>query len=70
MNVWIIYRTDRFLRVSDQLPFLANRHAAVRLTEPDENYRHEHQDVRVENGVQFGDLEQFLDYKYIATWRA
>ncbi len=65
MNVWIIYRTDRFLRGSDQLPFLANRYPAVRLTEPNEDYRHEHQDVRVQDGVQFGDLEQFLDYHYI-----
>ena len=37
------------------------------MTEPNEDYRHEHQDVRVENGVQFGDLEQFLDYHYIAN---
>jgi hypothetical protein len=63
MNVWIIYRTDRFLRGSDQLPFLANRYPAVRLTEPNEDYRHEHQDVRVQDGVQFGDLEQLLVFK-------
>jgi hypothetical protein len=37
------------------------------MSEPNEDYRHEHQDVRVENGVQFGDLEQFLDYDYIAN---
>ena len=40
---------------------------AVRITEPNEDFRHEHQNVRVENGVQFGDLEQFLDYDYIAN---
>jgi hypothetical protein len=67
MNVWIIYRRDRFLRGSDHGPFLDNRYPAVRFTEPNEDFRHEHQNVRVENGVQFGDLEQFLDYDYIAN---
>src|SRR5262245_47286528 len=66
MNVWIIYRRDRFLRASDHVPFLDNRYPADRFTEPNEDFRHEHQDVRVENGVQFGDLPQFLDYDYIA----
>jgi len=66
MNVWIIYRRDRFLRASDHVPFLDNRYPANRFTEPNEDFRHEHQDVRVENGVQFGDLPQFLDYGYIA----
>jgi hypothetical protein len=67
MNVWIIYRRDRFLRASDHVPFLDNRYRADRFTEPNEDFRHEHQDVRVENGVQFGDLPQFLDYGYIAN---
>lgn len=66
MNVWIIYRRDRFLRASDHVPFLDNRYPADRFTEPNEDFRHEHQNVRVENGVQFGDLPQFLDYDYIA----
>jgi len=66
MNVWIIYRRDRFLRASDHVPFLLDRYPADRFTEPNEDFRHEHQDVRVENGVQFGDLPQFLDYDYIA----
>ena len=56
MNVWIIYRRDRFLRGSDHGPFLDQRYPAVRFTEPNEDFRHEHQNVRVENGVQFGDL--------------
>jgi Peptidase family M28/Fibronectin type III domain len=67
MNVWIIYRRDRFLRASDHVPFLDNRYPADRFTEPNEDFRHEHKDVRVENGVQFGDLPQFLDYGYIAN---
>jgi hypothetical protein len=69
MNVWIIYRRDRFLRASDHVPFLDNRYPADRFTEPNEDFRHEHQDVRVENGVQFGDLPQFLDYGTSPTWR-
>jgi Peptidase family M28 len=67
MNVWIIYRRDRFLRGTDNIPFLAHRYPAVRLTEPNEDYRHEHQNVRVENGVQFGDLPEFVDFKYTAN---
>jgi hypothetical protein len=67
MNVWIIYRRDRFLRGSDNGPFLDQRYPAVRLTEPNEDYRHEHQNVRVENGVQFGDLTQFVDFGYTAS---
>jgi hypothetical protein len=67
MNVWIIYRRDRYLRGSDNGPFLDQRYPAVRLTEPNEDYRHEHQNVRVENGVQFGDLAQFVDFDYAAN---
>jgi hypothetical protein len=65
MRVWLIYRRDRILRASDHVSFLQQGYPATRFTEPNEDYRHEHQDVRVENGVQFGDLEQFLDYRYI-----
>jgi hypothetical protein len=67
MNVWIIYRRDRFLRGTDDGPFLDRWYPGLRMTEPNEDYRHEHQDVRVENGVQFGDLPQFVDYSYIAN---
>jgi hypothetical protein len=67
MNVWIIYRRDRFLRGTDDGPFLDQGYPGLRMTEPNEDYRHEHQDVRVENGVQFGDLPQFVDYDYVAN---
>jgi peptidase M28-like protein/fibronectin type III domain protein len=67
MNVWIIYRRDRFLRGTDDGPFLDQGYPGLRMTEPNEDYRHEHQDVRVENGVQFGDLPQFVDYRYVAN---
>jgi hypothetical protein len=66
MDVWVIYRRDRFLRGSDHLPFLDRRYPAARFTEPNEDYRHEHQDIRVENGVQFGDLVEFVDFRYVA----
>jgi hypothetical protein len=46
--------------------FLKRGWPAVRFTEPNENYDHEHQDVRIENGTQFGDLPEFVDFPYLA----
>lgn len=66
MKIAMIYRLDRFLRGGDHRPFLEAGYSAVRFTEPNENFDHQHQDTRVENGVQYGDLEEFLDYDYIA----
>ncbi len=66
MNVRVIYRLDRYLRGGDHTGFLAAGFPAARFTEPNENFAHQHQDVRVENGIQYGDLPQFLDYGYIA----
>ena len=66
MYVRLIWRRDRFLRGGDQIPFLERGFSAVRFTEPNENYAHQHQDVRVENGVQFGDLLEFVDFRYVA----
>ena len=63
----IVYRLDRYLRGGDHAPFVQHGYAAVRLTEPNEDWRHQHQDVRVENGVQYGDLPQFVDYAYLAN---
>lgn len=59
------YRTDRFLRGGDHMPFLNNGFPAIRLTEMYENYDHTHQDIRKENGIQFGDLIQFVDFEYL-----
>jgi hypothetical protein len=64
--VRIVYRRDRYLRGGDHIPFLAQGYAAVRFTEAHEDYRHQHQNVRVENGVQYGDLPQFVDFDYLA----
>src|SRR5690349_20834171 len=66
INVRVIWRRDRYLRGSDHLSFQQQGYPAARLTEPRENFNHEHQDVRVENGVQFGDLPQFVDFDYVA----
>ncbi|MFI5912325.1 M20/M25/M40 family metallo-hydrolase [Dactylosporangium sp. NPDC051541] len=65
MRVRVVWRRDRFLRGSDHIPFLQQGYPAARLTEPRENFDHEHQDVRVENGKQFGDLPQFCDFAYM-----
>jgi Zn-dependent M28 family amino/carboxypeptidase len=66
MAVRVIWRRDRYLRGSDHIPFLQQGYPAGRFTEPRENFNHEHQDTRVENGVQFGDLAEFCDFAYIA----
>lgn len=66
MNVRLIYRLDRYLRGGDHRPFLEAGFAACRFTEPAENYAHQHQDVRVEDGVQYGDLPEFCDFDFIS----
>jgi len=48
------------------LSFLRNGFPAVRFTEPAENFAHQHQDVRVQNGIQFGDLLEFVDFDFVA----
>ncbi|HEY5898655.1 MAG TPA: M28 family peptidase [Burkholderiales bacterium] len=66
-TVELIPRPDRFLRGGDHLPFLERGYAAVRFTEPVEDYRHQHQDVRLEHGVQYGDLPDYVDFRYVAN---
>ena len=65
-KVTIVNRRDRYLRGGDHAPFLDAGYAALRFTEPAENFNHQHQDVRVEGGVQIGDLPQFVDPAYVA----
>jgi len=67
MKVWMIYRRDRYGRGGDHIPFLERGYPAVRFTEVNEDFRHQHQNVRIENGVQYGDLPQFVDFAYIAN---
>jgi hypothetical protein len=66
MNIRLIWRRDRYLRGTDSLSFQGHGYAAARLTEPRENFDHEHQNVQVVNGVQFGDLIQYVDFNYVA----
>src|SRR5215208_3215976 len=61
-----MWRRDRFLRGGDQIPFLERGWPGVRFSEPNENFDHQHQDVRVEDGKQFGDLPEFVDFRYLA----
>ena len=62
----LIFRLDRFLRGGDHYAFNQQGFAAVRLTEFREDFNHQHQNVRTENGVEYGDLPKFLDYDFIA----
>jgi hypothetical protein len=67
MKVTMVYRRDRYGRGGDHIPFLERGFAAVRFTEPNEEFRHQHQNVRTENGIKFGDLPEFVDYPYVAN---
>jgi hypothetical protein len=66
MNIRTIWRRDRFLRASDHVSFQGHGYPAARFTEPRENFNHEHQNVQVVDGVQFGDLIDFVDFDYVA----
>ena len=65
LNVVLIYRTDRFLRGGDHLPYLKNGYTAVRITEMNENFTRQHQDIRTVNGIHYGDLPEHIDYEYL-----
>jgi hypothetical protein len=64
LDVKLIYRRDRYLRGGDHTPFSQLGYAGIRVTEMNENFERQHQDVRKENGVDFGDLPDFVDYEY------
>ncbi|MGP4024857.1 M28 family metallopeptidase [Actinomadura sp. 3N407] len=66
MRIRTIYRRDRYLRGGDHIGYLEQDYPAARFTEPHENFAHQHQDVRVEDGTQYGDLPEFCDFAYIA----
>jgi hypothetical protein len=65
LEIVMVYRNDRFLRGGDHTPYVQRGYAAVRITEMNENYYHQHQDVRMENGIQYGDLPEFMDFEYL-----
>src|SRR5262249_33675204 len=66
-SVKMIYRRDRFLRGGDQTPFHEKGFPAVRFTEAAENFDHQHQNVRVENGRAYGDVADAMDFGYCAN---
>jgi hypothetical protein len=65
LELVLVYRNDRFLRGGDHLPYVENGFAAVRISEMNENYNHQHKDVKMENGIQYGDLPEFMDFEYL-----
>ncbi|HEX8609823.1 MAG TPA: M20/M25/M40 family metallo-hydrolase [Telluria sp.] len=65
-TVSVIQRRDRYLRGGDHMPFLERGFPALRFTEPNEDFTHQHQNVRKEGALQYGDLPEFNDYNYIA----
>jgi hypothetical protein len=65
LDVKLIYRRDRYLRGGDHIPFLQQGFTAVRFTEMNEDFHRQHQDVRTENGVDYGDLPDFVDFNYV-----
>ena len=62
----LIFRLDRFLRGGDHYSFNQQGFAAVRFTEFREDFNHQHQNVRTENGIEYGDLPKFVDFDYVA----
>lgn len=66
LDVRQIWRTDRFQRGGDHIPFLQLGFPAARITVAIENYNWQHQDVRVENGIHYGDTIDHVDFAYLA----
>ncbi len=65
IEIKLIYRNDRFLRGGDHTPFVEAGFTAVRLTDMNENFNHQHQDLRTEGKTEFGDLVKFMDFEYL-----
>jgi hypothetical protein len=61
------FRRDRYLRGGDHISFNEAGFSAVRFTEFQENFHHQHQNVRTENGIEYGDLPKFVDFDYVAN---
>ena len=65
LQIVMIYRNDRFLRGGDHTPYVQRGFAAVRFTEMNENYTRQHQNIRIENNINYGDVEEYIDYEYL-----
>jgi len=66
LDVRQIWRTDRFSRGGDHIPFLQQGFPAARITVAVENYNWQHQDLRTENGIRYGDTIDHVDFAYLA----
>jgi len=62
----LVFRLDRYLRGGDHYSFNQQGFSAVRLTEFREDFHHQHQNVRTENGIEYGDTPKFVDFDYVA----
>jgi Peptidase family M28 len=62
----LVFRLDRYLRGGDHYSFNQQGFAAVRFTEFREDFHHQHQNVRTEGGIEYGDLPKFVDFDYVA----
>jgi len=67
LEPWLVFRMDRYLRGGDHISFNQQGYPAVRFTEFREDYHHQHQTPRTENGIEYGDLPKFVNYDYIAA---
>jgi len=63
----LVFRLDRYLRSGDHISFNQQGFAAVRFTEHREDYHHQHQNVRTENGIEYGDVPKFVNFDYVAN---
>ncbi|HEX8430675.1 MAG TPA: M28 family metallopeptidase [Longimicrobium sp.] len=70
LDVHVIYRLDRFGRGGHHTPFFEEGYPSVRLMETNENYNRQHQDLRVENGVRYGDVIEGVNFPYAAKMTA
>ncbi|MFE3868228.1 M28 family metallopeptidase [Flavobacterium sp. LS2P90] len=65
LDIILVYRNDRFLRGGDHTPFSQNGFTAIRFCERNENYNQQHQNLRTENNIKYGDLPEFMDFDYL-----
>ena len=70
LDTMIVYRLDRFGRGGHHRPFNDLGYAGIRIMETNENYNRQHQDLRVENGIEYGDTIEGVDFDYAAKLTA
>jgi hypothetical protein len=63
----MIYCRDRHGRGGGHIPFVECGFTAIRITESDEDYTHQHENIRKEGDIQYGDLTEFADFGYVAS---